>query len=385
MEFEFATAERVIFGEGKVNKIGSIASQYGGRVFLVCGSHSERVNKVVDLLKPANIQTVLFSVSHEPSVDLIREGSEQAKTDKCDLVIAFGGGSVIDAGKAIAIFSTNEGDIYDYLEVVGKGLAITRPALPIIAIPTTAGTGTEVTRNAVLGAPDHKVKVSVRSSYLTPKIALIDPELTYSMPANVTASTGMDALTQLIEPFVSLKSNPLTDSLCREGITRVASSLKRAYDDGDDRKARRDMCLASLFSGMALANAKLGAVHGIASVIGGMVAAPHGEVCARILPYVMQANINAIESLDDPSGDLAKFCEIAQKLTGDPKVNPIDGVGWVLTHNSYFGIRPLLAYGLTTIDIPLIAEKSMQASSTQGNPVRLTEVHISSILKEALG
>jgi alcohol dehydrogenase class IV len=168
-------------------------------------------------------------------VDIIRKGSELAIKNRCDLVIAYGGGSVIDAGKAIAAFANNHGDIYDYLEVVGRGQAITHPALPIIAIPTTAGTGAEVTRNSVLGAPQHKVKVSVRSSYLIPTVALVDPELTYSMPPNITAATGMDALSQLVEPFVSQKSNPFTDMLCRDGITRVADSLKKAYDDGDDQ------------------------------------------------------------------------------------------------------------------------------------------------------
>lgn len=385
MEFEFSTAERVIFGEGKVSNIGSLASQFGDRALLVCGSHPEKVVKVVDLLKRANVQTVVFPVSHEPSLELVREGSEQVKMSKCKLVIAYGGGSVIDAGKAIAIFATNKGDVLDYLEVIGKGHAITRPALPMIAIPTTAGTGAEVTKNAVLGAPEFKLKVSVRSNFLTPRIALIDPELTYSMPPSVTASTGMDALTQLIEPFVSLKSNPLTDSLCREGINRVAGSLMRAYDDDGDVIARRDMCLASLFSGMALANAKLGAVHGIASVIGGMVAAPHGEICARLLPYVMQANINALESLDDPLEVITRYREVAQRLIGKPQVNPLDGVEWALNHNLYFGIRFLSQFGITRTDIALIAKKSMQASSTQGNPVKLTEAQISSILEGAMG
>ena len=195
----------------------------------------------------------------------------------------------------MAALLTNEGDLSDYLEVVGKGRPLQNPAAPCIAVPTTAGTGAEVTYNAVLGVPDQHVKVSMRSPLMLPRWAIVDPLLTHSMPPELTASTGLDALTQLIEAFVSNKANPLTDGVCREGLQRAGRSLRRAFEDGSDAEAREDMSLASLFSGMALANAKLGAVHGFAGPLGGMTDAPHGVICGKLLPYVMQANVRALQ------------------------------------------------------------------------------------------
>ena len=281
------------------------------------GLATARTNRLLDLLAAQGIDCVTFPVSGEPTVEVVRQGVQHVRHATCDLVIGFGGGSAMDTGKAIAALMTNSGDLLDYLEVIGKGKPLTQPAAPFIAIPTTAGTGAEVTRNAVLASPEHRVKVSLRSPHMLPRVALVDPELTYSLPPQVTASTGLDALTQLIEPFVSIRANPMTDAFCREGMRRAARSLRRAYEHGNDVKAREDMSLASLLGGLALANAGLGAVHGIASVMGGMFPAPHGAVCARLLPHVMEINVRALQERQPGSDALHRYDEVARILDGE--------------------------------------------------------------------
>jgi alcohol dehydrogenase class IV len=319
-----------------------------------------------------------FPVHGEPSVDMIRAGLEAVRG--CDMVIGLGGGSVLDAGKTIAILATNQGDIFDYLEVIGKGQALSRPSLPYIAIPTTAGTGTEVTRNAVIESPEHQVKVSLRSPVMLPRIALVDPELTYSLPPAITASTGLDALTQLIEPFVSIKSNPMTDAICREGIRHAARSLRVACENGADAQAREGMSLASLFGGLALANAGLGTVHGFAGPLGGMLHAPHGAVCARLLPRVMEANIKAMEARQPNHPALKRYDEVAQILTDDPSAIAKDGVTWVSKLVGDLKIVQLSDHGLRREHFPEAVEKTMKASSTKGNPIVLTEDELMGIL-----
>src|SRR5690606_39047218 len=252
----------------------------------------------------------------EPEVQTVEDGVELACRDGCDLVLAIGGGSVIDAGKAIAALLTNPGNPRQYLEVVGQGKPLTDDPLPVVAVPTTAGTGAEVTRNAVLGVPEQRVKVSLRSPRMLPVVALVDPELTYSLPPDITASTGLDALTQCIEPFVTPQANPLTDAITREGMRRAARSLQRAFEDGGDREARRDMSIASLCGGLALANAKLGAVHGIAGPLGGMTSVRHGVACARLLPPVIETNLRARRAHAPGSPALARYEEVARSLTG---------------------------------------------------------------------
>ncbi len=280
--FEFATANRIIFGAGKLNGLGDQLKGRAKRLLLVTGRSSDAIPRVREILSAQGIPFDEFALHGEPTVDTASEGVKLALEHGCDMVIGLGGGSVLDAGKAIAALATNPGDVLDYLEVVGKGQALINAPLTYIAIPTTAGTGTEVTRNAVLESPAHGVKVSLRSPLMLPSVALVDPELTYTLPPAITASTGLDALTQLIEPFVSVKANPLTDAICREGIRHAARSLRRAYENGADQEAREGMSLASLFGGMALANSALGAVHGFAGPLGGMLHAPHGAICAKL-------------------------------------------------------------------------------------------------------
>jgi alcohol dehydrogenase class IV len=226
----------------------------------------------------------------------------------------------LDIGKVVAALLTNSGELMEYLEVIGGSQPLNRQSAPYIAIPTTSGTGTGVTRNAVLDSPLHRIKVSMRSPFMLPRLALIDPELTYSMPPSITAATGLDAFTQLLEAFVSRQANPLTDCLCRQGIERAARALRKAYQNGKDAPAREDMCLASLYGGLALANAKLGAVHGFAGALGGMHSAPHGALCAAILPHVMETNVSALHSRASYAPVLERYDEVARGLSlGNPE------------------------------------------------------------------
>jgi alcohol dehydrogenase class IV len=336
------------------------------------------------MLDAQGIEAETFAVPHEPTTDLVREGTELAREAGCDVVIGIGGGSVIDAGKAVAALLTNGGVPLDYLEVIGRGQPIIKPAAPYIAIPTTAGTGAEVTKNAVLASPEHRVKVSLRSPLMLPRVAVIDPELTYSTPPAITATTGLDAFTQVLEPYVSRFANPLTDTLCSEGIMRAAQSLREAYENPADAEAREDMALVSLFGGLALANAKLGAVHGFAGVLGGMFDAPHGAICGRLLPFVMDANVRALRSRDPENIALVRYDDIAVILTGELDVDAMDGVAWVQTLCTDLGIPGLAAYGIKGADFAAIIEKAKRSSSMKGNPIPLTDAELRGILLRAL-
>ena len=383
MGFEFASANRIFFGEGMLAKAGPIASEFGKRALVVTGSGSVPLGGLWGVLESAGITGVDFQVETEPDVHTIIAGLEQAKLNQCEIVIGFGGGSVLDTGKAIAAMLTNPGELVDYLEVVGAGKQIPNPAAPMIALPTTAGPGTEVTRNAVILSPEHQVKVSMRSHMMIPTVAIIDPELTYSMPPSVTASTGMDALTQVIEGYVSKRATLMTDIVCREGIKRGSRALLRAFINGEDKSAREDMCLTSLFGGLALANGGLGAVHGFAGPIGGMFKAPHGVICASLLPYVMKFNVKASEEIPEPLQIKSRYRDIARWITGDPQASIEDGVTWIAELAEALDIPGLHALGIERTDFDQIIEKSKVSSSMQKNPVMLDEVILQAILNEA--
>jgi alcohol dehydrogenase class IV len=384
MTFDFATAGRILFGSGRVGEVGNLASELGNRALLVTGASVERAAPLEAILHEAGLETHLYAVDKEPTTDTAREGRQRAIEVGCDIVIGFGGGSVIDAGKAISILIPNGEDPLDFLEVIGHGQPLLLPPLPFIAIPTTAGTGTEVTRNAVLASKEHKVKVSLRNASMLPRIALVDPELTHSMPPEVTARTGLDALTQLIEPFLSIRRNPMVDAFCREGLTRGARSLLRAYQQGDDAKARFDMSLASMMGGLALANAGLGAVHGFAGPFGGMFPAPHGAICASLLPHVMRVNLSALEKKGDDGDLMARFIEVARILTGDQKASASEGVEWLSALCMKMEIPTLGFYGLTEDDFQDLAKKASVSSSMKGNPIPLSAEEMREILELAL-
>jgi alcohol dehydrogenase class IV len=377
VNFEFATANRIVFGPGKIRELPDLARANGSNAMVVVGKRSDRSEAIRHSLAAHGIAVTLFAVPSEPTINLVTEGAAQARLQKCDLVIGIGGGSVMDAAKAIAALATNRSPTLDYLEVIGAGQALQEHPLPVIAIPTTAGSGAEATRNAVLTAEEHKIKVSLRHPWMLPSVALIDPELTHSKPPAITAATGMDALSQLIEPFVSSKANPFTDALCREGLGLVARSLRRAFENGNDSAAREDMALASLFGGLALANSGLGAVHGFAAPFGAMYNAPHGVVCAALLAPVMRMNIRRAKNTD-------RFEEVARRLTGNPAANAIGGSAWVERLTTDLGIPGLASYSLQEADFGCLIAKAKNASSMRANPASLTDADLAEILCQAL-
>jgi len=371
--FEFATAARIVFGPGSVSEVAPAVRALGSRALLVTGANGFR-------LTAAGVPSEVFPVSGEPTVDLVRQGIHAAIESKAEVIVAIGGGSAIDAGKAIAGLLRNGPEPLDYLEVVGRALPLTNPAAPFIAVPTTAGTGAEVTRNAVLASPEHRVKASLRSPYLLPRLAVIDPELTLDLPPPITASTGLDALTQLLEAFVSVRANPMTDGFCGEGLPLVARSLRRAFADGSGIEARTDMSLAALLSGLALANAGLGAVHGFAAPIGGMFDAPHGAVCAALLPHATAVNIAALRSRDPEGEPLRRYETAARLLTGDSQASADGLPHWLLSLCRDLSVPQLGAYGIGESEIAGLVARSARSSSMKGNPIVLTEAELGEIL-----
>lgn len=389
MNFEFATATRIVFGPGAVKNVAQAAGCKGKKVLLASGATDEIQEKLVDLLRAAECQVVVFSVIQEPELKGISNGVQVARDEGCELVIGLGGGSALDTGKAIAGLAGNPGDILDYLEVVGRGQPLKTHGLPFVSIPTTAGTGSEVTSNAVISvplpdSPETKVKVSLRSPMMLARLAIVDPELTYLLPRNITASTGMDALTQVIEPYVSNKSNPITDALCLEGIQRATRSIRQVCQSGIHEDARQDMSIVSLFGGLALANAKLGAVHGFAGVIGGRYSAPHGVICARLLPVCTRSNIQALKSRQPDHVALERYGVIARLVTNNSAASLIDLVNWLDTLVEDLEIPRFSQLGMIPEDIDDVVEQSAKSSSMQGNPIKLDYSELKDILLQTL-
>ena len=378
--FEFATAGRIIVGAGRARGLPDVLAPLGTRALVCTGANPARHQ---ELLAGLGVPAAVFAVTGEPTIELARAAVAAAREHGADVVAAIGGGSVIDAGKAVAMLLGNGGDPLDYLEVVGSGRKITRPAVPFVAVPTTAGTGAEVTANAVLASPAHGVKASLRSALMIPRVALVDPLLSASCPPAVTASSGLDALAQCLEPFVSVSANPLTDGLAREGLRRAAAGLRRAYADGGDIGARTDMAVCSLLGGLALANAKLGAVHGLAGVIGGTAAVPHGMACAALLAPVTEANVAALRSRQPGHPALARYAEAARLLTGRPAASIEDGVAWIHEMVAQLAIPGLGAFGLRQEHAADVAANAMRSSSMRGNPVALSAEDLRAILAQA--
>jgi alcohol dehydrogenase class IV len=379
--FEFATAGRIMVGAGRVAELPGVVAGLGSRVLVCTGADPARH---AGLLAGLGVPAAVFPVAGEPTTELARAGVAAAREHRADVVVAIGGGSVIDAGKAVAVLLGNGGDPLDYLEVVGSGRPITQPAVPCVAVPTTAGTGSEVTANAVLAAPEHRVKASLRSPMMIPRVALVDPGLTVSCPPPVTAASGLDALTQCLEPFVSVRANPLTDGLAREGLRRAAAGLRAAYADGTDLGARTDMAICSLLGGLALANAKLGAVHGLAGVIGGTADVPHGVACAALLAPVTEANVAALRSGPADDRVLGRYAEAARLITGKPAASIEDGLGWIRETITLLAVPRLGTFGIRPRDADDIAAKAARSSSMQGNPVTLSHSDLVAIIRQAI-
>lgn len=388
--FSFATAGRIVFGEGEAKNLAAhVASAIpelarGTSCLVVTGAKRSRAEALLDALDDADFTSQTVSVSAEPTFEDVKAAVEAGRHVGARFVVGCGGGSAIDLAKAAAALLANEGELLDYVEVIGRGLPLERPALPMIAVPTTAGTGAEVTKNAVVGSPEHRVKVSLRHDSMLPRLALVDPELTYSLPPDATAATGLDALTQCIEPYLSCQSNPLTDGLALQGIEWGARSLLAAFENGSDQEARRGMALCSLFGGLALANSKLGAVHGFAGPFGGMFKSPHGAVCARLLPPVLRANLAALSAREPNSPTIARYQVLARILTGRSEAAIEDGLVWIDELAERLEVAPLGTYGLTEDSIDELIEKSARSSSMKGNPVVLTPRELEAIVRTAL-
>jgi alcohol dehydrogenase class IV len=326
----------------------------------------------------------VFRIDQEPTIDMVERGVLLSRAIKAQAIVGFGGGSAIDVAKAIAGLSTNPGPVLTYLEVVGEGMPLTQTALPMIAVPTTAGTGSEVTRNAVIAVPEKKVKVSLRSPLLIPRMAIIDPDLTLTLPASITASTGMDALAQVIEPFVSIRANPIVDGFCREGLTRAGRSLFKAYFNGGDRQAREDMSYTSFMGGLALANGGLGAVHGFAAPIGGMFPIPHGVLCARLLGPVVRVNFRAMKARDPDHPSLAKYSEAARLVMGEDKEQVDNFPDWIEELCNKMNIPRFSDLNISRPSFDEIVVKAAAANSMQANPIRLEYDELIEILAQAL-
>lgn len=383
MSFEFATATRIIFGRGTARQLPDLARSLGHKVLVVTGRDPSRTAAVIAALGEAGLDPEVFTIETEPMVDDVRRGAARAVETGATVVIGLGGGSAVDAGKAIAAMARQPHDLLHYLEVVGKGQPLDEKPLPYIAVPTTAGTGAEVTRNAVLASPFHGVKASLRHASMLPAIALVDPELACDCPPTVTAASGMDALTQCLEAYVSSRAQPMTDALCVEGIQRAVRSLEKAVTNGQDLDAREDMALAAMFSGMALANAGLGAVHGFAAPIGGSFKAAHGAVCAALLAPVWKANWAAIQNAGDAVAR-GKFESASRLLLADAEATPEAAADYLQALARRLDIPGLSSHGITETDLEDIATKASKASSMKGNPVSLSHDELLGILRAAL-
>ena len=384
MRFEFATATRIVFGPGVLAELGEIVASLGRRALLVTGRTPERAEPARERLGAVGVASVAFSITGEPTVGDVRRSANLARSEGVEIVVACGGGSAIDAGKAVAALLGNGGDPLAYLEVVGRGQPLTKPSLPFVAIPTTAGTGSEVTRNAVLASPEHRVKASLRSPLMLARAAIVDPDRLLGVPPHVVAASGLDAFAQLVEPFLSIRANPLVDALCREGLVRSARSLRRAFEGNSSEAVRVDLALASLFGGLALANAGLGAVHGFAAPAGGMFDAPHGAACAALLPSVLRVNLEALSRRRPDSPALARYREIAAIVTGRPDADAAAGVAWVGALVRALSIPGLSRWGATEADIGPLVAKARAASSTKGNPIELEDDELAEIARASL-
>lgn len=381
--FEFSTAGRIIFGAGSIRETGNIARGLGSKVLVVGGGREAPARILEQIITDHKLESISCQIKGEPDLEVISEIVEITRKERCSCVAAVGGGSVLDAGKAAAALVPQQGSVMDYLEVIGEGKPLSQRPLPFIAIPTTAGTGSEVTRNAVLTSKSHRVKVSLRSYKMLPMAAIIDPELMLSMPPEVTAATGMDAFTQLVEPYVSNKANAFTDPLCLEGIKLASGSIRSVYDDGTNLERREDMAMAALYSGLALANAGLGAAHGLAGPLGGLLGAPHGALCARLIGPVIQVNWEAMLDREPSNPAIERYLDISQVVGFSERDDDRNLTTWVNHLTEDLRIPRLVDMGLERADITEVIDQAKRASSMKANPIRLDEAEISRILEMA--
>jgi alcohol dehydrogenase class IV len=383
VSFELATATRILFGAGRAAELpGELAALGLSRVLLVTGRDPARAAPLAEALRARGVSSVPQRVGGEPAVEDVRAAVALARAEGCQGVVSVGGGSAIDFGKAVAgLLGNGAEDPLEHLEVVGRGRPLARPALPFAAVPTTAGTGSEVTRNAVLSAGG--TKASLRSPHLLPRLAVVDPDLIAGAPRAVLAASGLDALAQLVEPYLSVRANPVTDALAAEGMRRSARSLRAACLEGLDAARREDLALASLFGGLCLANAGLGAVHGFAAPAGAALGAPHGALCAALLGPCLTVNLRALRTREPGHPAVARFAGVACWLTGRPDAAAEDGIAWVEGLCRDLGVRGLAALGLAPAGAPALVARAKAASSMRGNPIVLTDEELAEIVERA--
>lgn len=392
MKLEVCLPARVVFARGAIDRLGELAAPWGTRAALVRGgSHLERfgtLERVRSQLNAVGIDCVEFTFVGEPDTIAVDTATQLARKHACDMVVGLGGGAVLDAAKAVSGLLSLGGEALDYLEVVGRGKPIAAACAPMIAIPTTAGTGTEVTRNAVLTHKSSRFKASMRSVHLIARVALVDPQLTDSVPPRVTASTGLDALTQLIEPFVSTGANPWTDGISLQGVKLAARALPKAWENGSDQAARDDMALASLMGGVCLAHAGLGVVHGFAAPLGAMFPIPHGAACAALLVPGIEANVRALRQLDRAHPTLARFAQLGEILTEKRFATPQEAVDatvdFVRDLVQKLQVPTLSSFGVSASDTPAVVAAAKKASSMRYNPVVLSDQALEQCFREAL-
>ena len=400
--FDFTAPGRILFGPGRAVEAGPALAQLlssypasGGsavppgpseaetRILLVSGGDPARLEGIRASLKSAKLESVEFAIKREPRFDDARSALALARESGCRAVVGFGGGSALDLAKAVAALLANPGDPLDYAEVIGGGRALSAASIPCVAIPTTAGTGSEATRNAVLASEERRVKVSLRSPTMVPALAVVDPLLCLSLPPRPTADTGMDALTQVIEPYVCVSPNSLVDALCLEAISRIQRSLPQVYRDGADAEARLDLSWASLAGGLALANARLGAVHGLAGPLGGLLPVPHGAACAALLAPTTAANVAALRSRAPDHPALDRYARVAALLRRGRSSGPEDAAPALAELAARLDVRSLREFGLQLTDLDAVSVAAEAASSMRGNPIRLERAELLGILEAA--
>lgn len=376
--FAFATATEIRFGRGEAARAVDAIAALGARLLVVTGARAGRAAWLVDALTRRGVAVTAFAVPREPDVALIEAGIAAAREAGAEAVVAVGGGAAIDGGKAIAALATAPGTIHDHLEVVGKGLPLTAPPLAFVAIPTTAGTGAEVTRNAVVGVPEHRRKVSLRDRAMLPRLAVVDPALTDDCPRGVTLASGLDAITQVIEPYLCRRANPLTDALCRDAIPRGLVALARLMT-AEDPAARDEMAWVSLCGGLALANAGLGAVHGLAGPLGGRTGAAHGAICGTLLPHVLAANAAGVAD----AALQARFSAVRGWIAGALGGTEAQAFTTLATWSRAQGLPGLDGLGISAADRAAAAAAAASSSSMKANPVALSEGDLATVMEAA--
>ncbi|MFT6089114.1 iron-containing alcohol dehydrogenase [Sulfitobacter sp.] len=379
--FSFFSPQAIHFGRGQSAQAPSLARAFGSNVLLVHGANARRADWLVNACTDAGMTVHTLGCQNEPSLPDIQLALAQIKGFNPDVVIALGGGAVIDFGKALAALIPCASPPQEYLEVVGTGRALDHAPLPLIALPTTAGTGAEVTKNAVITVPDHGIKVSLRDPRMIPDIAIVDAGLMQGAPRRVTLAAGLDAITQVIEPYLSIKANPMTDALCVAAIPTGLGAIRDVVEN-DAPAAWDDMARVSTWGGLALANAGLGAVHGFAGVIGGRTNAPHGEICGTLLPAVLASHMRKADAGTEVHSRLVWVLDQIDRQFGDGT----DGTGLahLKTWSRKMGLRGLADMGVTKADLDDIAQASAGASSMKGNPFALSQSELVGILADAL-